>query len=479
MKSIFLFISLTLFPIVSFAQLAPPPFCEWCAKPVLKASSPREAGMDSLFLFHTVDSIVSTAIRMHAFPGCQLVVARGGNVVIDRSYGWHDYAELTPVENDHLYDLASVTKTVSATLALMKLTDEYRIGLDEPFSKHYRPFRTPDKKGITYRELLAHQSGLPAGIPILRLLKSDALDKQDAECQNNKKAKRKPWKELEYNEDCFNYTASARYPIEIYHGMYLNRKYQEQFLDGIRDAELRDPTYLYSDLPFVLFPQVVKQVDGRDFEQYTAEEFYEPMNLGLIFNPHTKIPLEKIVPTENDEYFRYATIHGYVHDEAAAVMGGVSGNAGLFGNARDIAVVMQMLLNGGIYNGKRYLRPNTIAEFTRAQYPQNDNRRALGFDKPYPGNDTLSMKDAYPAPAVSMASYGHSGFTGTFFWVDPEYELIYVFLTNRINPSRENTAFTESMARYTIQQAIYDAIRRFEDDKATDADGTTGRATAE
>lgn len=457
------------------AQLVPPPLAEWCAAPVLKEAPAREAGMDSLFLFATVDSIVNAAISTHAFPGCQLFVARGGKVVIDRSYGWHDYSELRPVENHHLYDLASVTKVAAATMALMKLTEEFRIELDEPLSKHYRPFRGTDKKEITFREVLAHQSGLPAGIPMLRLMKSDALEKQE----EKPKGKKKRWDELPYNEDCFRYSRSQQYPIEIYRDRYLNRKYRQMLLDEIRDAELREKKYRYSDLPFVLVPQVVEQVTAREFDEYLQKEFYGPMGLKFAFNPHETVPLEEIVPTENDEYFRYTTIHGWVHDESAAIVGGVSGNAGLFGSARDLGVMTQMLLNGGIYDGKRYLRPATIDEFTRVQYPDNENRRALGFDKPYFCNDTLCMKDAYPAPSVSMSSYGHSGFTGTFFWVDPEFELIYVLLTNRVNPSRDNKAFRESMARYTIQQAVYDAIRRFDEaQEATDVRDKADPSTA-
>lgn len=461
MKKALVIFSLFIIPAAA-GQTTLPTAAGPCAATILTTlSPPREAGMDSAFLFHTVDSIINRAIEMHAFPGCQLFVAHGGKTVIDRSYGWHDYAQLVPVENDHVYDLASVTKAAAATLAMMKLADECRIGLDEPFAKYYKPFAGTDKKDITFRELLAHQSGIPSGIPILRLMKSN-----DEEKLNGTKKK---WNDLEYNKDCFSCTHSQRHPVEIYRGMFLNRKYRELLLDEIRNAPLKNKKYRYSDLPFVLFPFVVEEVDGRGFETFLQEEFYGPLNVGLTFNPCKTIPLEKIVPTENDEYFRYATVRGYVHDESAAIMGGVSGNAGLFGNARDLGVVMQMLLNGGEYGGVRFLQPATVKEFTRVQYPGNDNRRALGFDKPYFGNDTLPIKDAYPAPAVPMSSFGHSGFTGTFLWADPENQLVYVLLTNRVYPSRNNTAFTESMARYTIQQAIYDAIRRF--DEAADGNG--------
>lgn len=468
-----------LIPVWGFAQLAPPENGTWCAAPVLTKASPYDAGIDSVYLYHTVDSIITAAIAQHAFPGCQVLFARRGKIVMERSYGWHDYSELTPVENDHIYDLASITKITSATLALMKLSEEYRIGLDDPFSKYYRPFRGTDKKNITFRQMLTHQAGFPSGIPMLRLMKSDAEEKENEKKEKDCKYKKRKWDEWEYNEDCFSRNHSTRYPVDIYYDMYLNRKYRDMLLEEITNVELKPKKYRYSDIPFLLFPEVVEHVTNRGFEEYMTQEFYKPMGIGLRYNPHKTTAAEKIVPTEKDEYFRCATIHGYVHDESAAILGGISGNAGLFGSAHDLAVVMQMLQNGGIYDGKRYLRPNTIAEFTRVQYPDNDNRRALGFDKPYPGNDTLAMKDAYPAPGVSASSFGHSGFTGTFVWADPEHELIYVLLTNRVNPTRDNKAFRESMARYTIQQAVYDAIRRYDEAEATDDGGKAGPSTAE
>lgn len=390
---------------------------KWNDAPVLHSATPREAGMDSVFLFRTIDSIITAAIEMHAFPGCQLLVARNGKVVIDKSFGHHDYSGETPVENDHLYDLASITKMAASTLALARLVERHQISLDDRLSKFYPPFRGTDKEKITFREVLAHRSGLPSGVP-------------------------KPW--------------------------LLTR---DSLLLAIRDAKLRTKTYRYSDLPFLLMPEIVRAVDteGRDFETFLAEEFYRPLQITLTFNPlqHGKT-IEKIVPTEVDNFWRMGLVHGTVHDESAAVMGGVSGNAGLFGTARDIAVVMQMLLNGGVYNGTRYLYPATIERFTSQEYALENNRRGLGFDRPAPGNDTLSLKEAYPAPGASQRSFGHTGFTGGIAWADPENGLVYVFLCNRVTPSRQNPAFIESRVRYTLQQAIYDAIGRFEECRKTD-----------
>lgn len=432
------------------------------AAQTLVYAPPQEAAIDSAYLYHTTDSLVKAAMEAHAFPGCRLLVAREGKIVLDRSYGWHDYSQLRPVSDGDLYDMASITKVAAATLALMKLEDEGKIRLDEAVSKYYRPFRGTDKARLTFREMLAHQSGMPSGIPMLRLMKKDPESKRQ---------------DSEYMDDCFSYSWSEEYPVRVYHDMYLNRKYRDMLFDQIRDARLMPKKYRYSDLSFVIFARVVEEVAEKDFDEYLYEKFYRPLGLGMTFRPTEKVSLETIVPTENDEYFRYAAVHGYVHDETAAICGGVSGNAGLFSNARDLAVIFQMLLNGGVYDGKRYLSPEIVAEFTRVQYPDNENRRALGFDKPFPGNDTLCLKDAYPAPAVSPASFGHSGFTGTFVWADPAEQLVYVLLTNRVNPSRDNPAFADSQVRYTVQQAIYEAIRRF-GEGATGVGGKADPSTA-
>ncbi|MDR2911690.1 MAG: serine hydrolase [Alistipes sp.] len=374
--------------------------------------APREAGMDSLFLFRTIDSIVREAIDLRAFPGCQLFVARDGRVVIERSWGRHDYSEGAPeVENDHLYDLASVTKMAASTLALARLTDRGTLAPDDRFSKFYAPFRGTDKEKITFREVLAHQSGLPSGVAY-------------------------PW-----------------------------RFSRDSLVRAIRDARLRTRVYRYSDLPFLLIPEVVRTADGRDFETFLNEEFYRPLGTGLTFCPlEHGVPVERIVPTETDEVWRKRTIHGTVHDESAAVMGGVSGNAGLFGTARDLGTVMQMLLDGGEFGGVRFLEPATVEMFTTRQYTSGNNRRGLGFDRPSAGNDSLPFEEAYPAPSVSQSSFGHTGFTGTFAWADPACGLVYVFLCNRVTPSRNNKAFVETRVRYALQQAVYDAMRLCVDD---------------
>jgi CubicO group peptidase (beta-lactamase class C family) len=391
------------------------PFVEslpkWSDAPVLHPATPEEAGMDGEFLIRTIDSIVGAAIETRAFPGCQLFVARNGKVVIDSSFGHHDYTRATTVERDHLYDLASVTKMAASTLALARLVDRRAISPDDRFSKFYPLFLDTDREKITFREIMAHRSGLPSGVPKVWMLT------------------------------------------------------RERLLDTIRTIPLRTKTYRYSDLPFLLMPDVVAAADdhGRDFETFLTEEFYRPMGIGLTFRPLEKgVPLERIVPTELDTLWRMAMIHGTVHDESAAVMGGISGNAGLFGTARDMAVVVQMILNGGVYDGIRYLTPATVELFTAQQYNDPRNRRGMGFDRPLEDNATRPFEKAYPAPGASQRSFGHTGFTGTIAWADPDFGLVYVLLCNRVTPSRDNPAFVASRVRYALQQAVYDAIERFD-----------------
>ena len=217
--------------------------------------------------------------------------------------------------------------------------------------------------------------------------------------------------------------------------------------------------YLYSGLFFYLAPQIVKNLTGEDFEAFLKKNFYHPLGAyTLTFNPYRYFPLQDIVPTEIDTFFRHVHIHGHVHDEGAAMMGGISGNAGLFGTANDLAKLTEMYLQMGYFGGKQFISDTTMKEFSRCQYPKNGNRRGLGFDKPLLGNDTLPENKAYPARSASPASFGHSGYTGTFFWVDPKEKLLYIFFSNRVYPTRLDHEIYKLNIRTSIQQALYDTI---------------------
>lgn len=226
-----------------------------------------------------------------------------------------------------------------------------------------------------------------------------------------------------------------------------------------RSSVSPDKKYVYSGLTFLIFPELITQLTGVPYESYIKENFYIPIgSKTLDFLPMSKSYPNKIVPTELDTLYRHTLTKGWVHDENASLLGGISGNAGLFGTAKDLAKMMQLYLNYGIYNGNRLLSEEVVKEFTRVQYPDNDNRRGLGFDKPLLDNATLPFSEAYPAPQVSAESFGHSGFTGTFVWADPKNQLVYIFLSNRVYPSRDHRKLYELNIRPAVQQVFYEAL---------------------
>ena len=253
--------------------------------------------------------------------------------------------------------------------------------------------------------------------------------------------------------------SSKRFPIKLGEKMYVHRNYSDRIVKEIRKSPLEpEKKYVYSDFFFILAPRVVESMIEEDFSSYIHKNFYAPLGATtLTYNPLTTHPRKTIVPTEHDYYFRHEPIHGTVHDEGAIMLGGISGHAGLFANANDLAKLMQMYLEMGVYGGKRYIKAETLKEWTRYQFPQNNNRRGLGFDKPnlqYLGENNNAAKDA------SVVSFGHTGFTGTMTWMDPQTGLLYIFLSNRVNPTRENTRLYQLNTRTKIQQVLYDAIKK-------------------
>jgi CubicO group peptidase (beta-lactamase class C family) len=240
--------------------------------------------------------------------------------------------------------------------------------------------------------------------------------------------------------------------------LYLFKKYKKQIYKGIRDLPLSEkPGYVYSDLSFILYPEVVERLTGEPLEPYLKKTFYEPLGaFTLTYNPLRYFPKERIEPTERDTFFRRQQLQGTVHDETAAMLGGVSGHAGLFGTEEDLAKLLQMYLNGGEYGGERFISEAAVKEFTRCQYCSEGNRRGLGFDKPLLKWDA---KQSYVAQSASPESYGHSGYTGTFFWVDPKYDLIVIFFSNRVYPYRSHTGISDLNIRPRVQQVVYDAMR--------------------
>jgi len=406
----------------------------------LQTSSLAQFELDSIYIYRKVDSIITNGIKNQSFPGAQILIAKEGNIIFHVAYGFHTYDSIQPVGLNDIYDLASVTKILGPLPALMKLVDEGKIDLDIPFSTYWKPWkRRKNKRTITLREILAHQAGLKPYIIFLNEV-------------------------LKYNgqfKNRFLHTKSVkRYTNEAFEGIYVKNRFNRKMYRMINRSKVSlDKKYTYSGLTFLLFPELISQWTGMPYEQYLGKEFYKPLGMKTFgFLPSTKHFPNNIVPTEIDTTFRQTLTKGWVHDENASLLGGISGNAGLFGTADDLAILMQMYLQNGIYSGKRYISEKTMKEFTRTQYPENNNRRGLGFDKPYLNNSSFSLTDAYPAPEVGQNSFGHSGFTGTFVWADPEHQLVYIFLSNRVYPSRENRNLYDLNIRPAIQQIFYQAF---------------------
>lgn len=402
----------------------------------LSYSIPEEVGLDSKTLTQ-IDSMVLEAISQEAIPGAQVLVARKGKVVYHKSFGHHSYDNEIPVNYDDLYDLASLTKVTAALPSLMKLHGDGKLDLDGKLGDYLPEFRKSNKKDLTFREMLTHQSGLTAWIPFWK--------------NTVKKNGRFKW-------FTFKADSSKRFPYKVADNLYLHRNYYKKVYKEILKSPVSDKKdYVYSDLSFYLYPHIVSRITGKPFEEYVKEEFYKPLGaFSLTYNPYLHYDEDKIVPTEIDSLFRKSLLHGRVHDEGAAMLNGISGHAGLFGTSNDLAKLMQMYLQKGSYGGKNLLKESTVEEFTRCQFCEKGRRRALGFDRP----NIVYVENGNTARNASQLSFGHTGFTGTFAWVDPAYDLVYIFLSNRVYPTRENKKLYDLNTRTRIQQVIYDAIVR-------------------
>ncbi len=398
---------------------------------------PALVGLDGQLMADSIRAIVEEGIRAQAFPGAQVLVAKDGMVVFHETYGFQTYDSLQPVRPDDLYDFASVTKVTSTLPALMRLYGEGNFDLDAPLKKYLPFFKKSDKADVTYRQFLAHNGRLKPSI----VFWSQAKNADGS------------WKRRSFRDHY-----SRRYPIHITDSLFLFKKYKKQIYKGICDLPLSEkPGYVYSDLSFILYPSVVERLTDEPLEAYLKKTFYRPLGaFTLTYNPLRYFPKERIEPTERDTFFRRQQIHGTVHDETAAMLGGVSGHAGLFGTAGDLAKLVQLYLNGGEYGGERFISEAAVLEFTRCQYCPEGNRRGLGFDKPLIEYDA---QKSYVAESVSPESFGHSGYTGTFFWADPKYNLVVIFFSNRVYPDRSHNGISNLNIRPRVQQVVYDAMR--------------------
>lgn len=394
---------------------------------------PESAGMDSEQL-KKIDSLLEKAISGGMTPGAQVVVARKGRVVYQKNAGYHTYENKNEVTDTSLYDLASLTKILSTLPLVMQLEEREVISFDSKLGEIMPYFQGSNKANIRLQDMLLHYGRLKAWLPFY----VPTIDRST----------RKP--SIRYYRE----NPEENFNIQVANEMFIRNDIRDSIMDIIRKSDLEKQTgYKYSDLPFYIMKYFIEDHHNSSLDYIASAEFYQPLGANYTtYVPLHKFQLDQIVPTEEDKLWRRQLVHGYVHDQGAAMQGGIGGHAGLFSNANDVAKIMQLYLNGGQYGGKRYLEQETVEKFNTCYYCKNNVRRGVGFDKPQLG------KSGPTCGCVSLSSFGHSGFTGTFAWADPEEEIVYVFLSNRTFPDVDNRRLIKENIREKIQQVIYDSI---------------------
>ena len=405
----------------------------------LSYAMPEDVGMDSNVLAK-IDEIAREAIKLQATPGCQILVARKGSIVYHKSFGHLSYDSLQPVTNETIYDIASITKVAATLQVMMFLEERGLIDLDKPIVTYLEDLKGTNKADMTLRKILAHQAGLTPYIPF--------------------------WKntinELGLSAGLYSAFPVSDYNLQVATGLYAVNAMQDSIWQWIKKSDLlalkkgqKEYEYKYSDVGYYIMQRIAEKQLNQPMAEFLSQNIYEPLGLStMTYLPLCKFPVERIAPTEYDNYFRNTLVCGMVHDQGAAMFGGIAGHAGIFSNARDLATLMQMNLQDGVYGGRRYLAPGTVSKFAKKQF--KNNRRALGWDKP-------ALDDFY-GPTSNLASpsaFGHTGFTGTAAWVDPEFDLVYIFLSNRIHPDAGNTKLIRFGTRTRIQDEIYKSIQSF------------------
>ena len=405
-----------------------------------------------------VTKIVNEAITQKAFPGCRVLVAHKGKVVYDKCFGNLDYEHNRKVTPNTIYDLASLSKTSGTLMAVMKLYDQKKITLDDKIYNYLPFFKGSDKENITLREILFHESGMPASLPFYKAVIDNNsykgplfTAKKDIHHQWQVEKNYYMSSEFKYKQGLVTEKPDATHTLHVADDFYIDKSVYPDYMNMIRDAKRTRPAkYVYSCVNFIMLKEMVEHITGEPMDVFLEREFYAPMGL-----THTRyLPLRKyrktdIAPTSVDGILRKGILQGYVHDESAAFFGGISGNAGLFSTAGDIARLYQMLLNNGTLDGKRYLSEKTCKVFTTQT--SKISRRGLGWDKPDKrGGNYSPCSDSTP-----ISVYGHTGFTGTCTWVDPDNQMIYVFLCNRTYPHSWNGLLSKLSIRSRLQEVIY------------------------
>jgi beta-glucosidase-like glycosyl hydrolase/CubicO group peptidase (beta-lactamase class C family) len=397
----------------------------------LQYGDPEEVGVNGDIL-KGIDNIAWQVVSDQVAPGCQILVAKGNMVIYNKAFGYHTYDNVNPVKKTDLYDLASVTKVAASTISVMKLQDEGKIDVNktvDSYMKDLSPYST--LKGVTIKKMMMHEAGLPGWIPFFKFtIDSNKYD-------------------MYYCDDTL-----GGFCVPVAEGLYLRTDYTDSMWNRIENVYLSPkPKYTYSDLGFYIIADLVHSITGKPIDTFAQESFFGPIGMQrTVYRPLEHYGLDEITPTENDKVFRQRLVHGYVHDPGAAMLGGVSGHAGLFSCATDLAHWAQMLLNSGEYGGMHFIDSTTIRKFT----DRNSliSRRGIGWDKP-----AVNKNNSNPcADEASPATFGHTGFTGTAVWMDPRYDLTFIFLSNRVYPDATNWKIVNKNIRPRIQQIIYQAV---------------------
>lgn len=383
-----------------------------------------------------IDSIANDAVSQKVFPGCVVMAVHKGNILYYKAFGNYEYDSSPEMSKESIFDLASVTKVSATTIAVMKLYEEKKLDLNKKLSDYLPWVKGTDKAGLKIEDLLLHQAGLVPFIPFYK----ETLDARTGMPDKN----------------IYSNTLKPEFAVRVAEKLYLRNDWEDTLIDRILKSPLgQGHKYVYSDNDFILLGKIVESITGMPLNKYVQQKFYSKLGMTTSgYKPWQRFSLNQIVPTENDNFFRHQLLHGDVHDEGASMFGEVAGHAGLFSNAYDLAKLYQMLLNGGEFSGERYLKPETIQLFT--SYQTDISRRGLGFDKPE--KDNAKRDDPYPCINASPKTFGHTGYTGTCVWVDPEYDLVYIFLSNRVYPTRDNPRLSQMNIRGKIQDALYNAL---------------------
>ncbi|MDR1130737.1 MAG: serine hydrolase [Prevotellaceae bacterium] len=428
----------------------------------LKYVIPEETGISQKSL-NSIDSLVLAGIRLKAFPGCQVIAAHRGEVFYYKAFGNHTYDKASPkVKISDVYDVASVTKVAATLPIVMRMVDEKLVDINSSL-KQYVPMHPHSNKGdLKIKDILLHQSGLPSWVPFH--YKYFVTPDGKPAISNRKTAEfnipipgagRYLKNGYTLDRNFFSPEKTEKFTRPVANNLYGSNELREDIYAVIDTCTLMNTNYRYSDLGFIYMQRLIESVYDMTEDKLSQSLFYEPIGMNRTgYLPLERIPAGDIPPTEDDRLFRNQLLQGYVHDQAASLSGGVSGHAGLFSNANDLVKLYQMYLNGGFYGGTRYMTEETIAQFTSCTNCRQGNRRGLGFDK----KDPDARKKSPICDEASLQSYGHTGFTGTMVWIDPERELVFIFLSNRINPSASNNKLSQLSTRSEIFARLIRAI---------------------